>query len=73
MLTGGGAALKGLPELVRRELGAEVRLGAPTQIDGLDDTTFPPSFAAVAGALMYAHRNYEEKSIFQSIFGGFRK
>ena len=73
VLTGGGAALRGLPELARRELGAEVRLGTPTQIDGLEDAPFPPSFAAVAGALMYAHRNYEEKSLLQSIFGGFRK
>lgn len=73
VLTGGGAALKGLQELVRRELGSEVRLGIPNQIDGLEDAPFPPSFAAIAGALMYAHRNYEEKSLFQSIFGGFRK
>lgn len=73
VLTGGGAALRGLAELVKRELGTEVRLGAPNQIDGLEDAPFPPSFAAIAGALMYAHRHYEEKSLFQSIFGGFRK
>lgn len=73
VLTGGGAALKGLQELMRRELGAEVRLGIPNQIDGLEDVPFPPSFAAIAGALMYAHRNYEEKSLFQTIFGGFKK
>lgn len=73
VLTGGGAALKGLPELVRRELGADVRLGIPNQVDGLEDAPFPPAFAAIAGALMYAHRNYEEKSFFQTIFGGFRK
>lgn len=73
VLTGGGGALKGIQELVRRELGADVRLGIPNQIDGLENAPFPPAFAAIAGALMYAHRNYEEKSIFQTIFGGFRK
>ena len=73
VLTGGGAALRGFADLARRELGADARLGFPSQVDGLEDAAFPPSFAAIAGALMYAHRNYEEKSLFQTIFGGFRK
>ena len=73
VLTGGGAALAGLDELVRRELGADVRLGVPLHIDGVGDQGAPATFAAILGALMYAHRNYEEKGFFQSLFGGFKK
>ncbi len=76
VLTGGGAAMLGLDALVQRELGMPVRTGTPIHVDGLADARNPESFAAVAGALMYAHRNYEEKSLFQSIssiFGGFLK
>ncbi len=73
VLTGGGAAMRGLDILVQRELGMPVRTGHPIHVDGLADTRNPESFAAVAGALLYAHRNYEEKSFFQSIFGGLLK
>ena len=69
VVTGGGAAMKGIDALVQRELGMPVRTGVPCNIDGLSDERHPEAFAAVAGALIYAHRNYEEKSIFQSIFG----
>lgn len=73
IITGGGAAMRGIGALIERELGMPVRTGFPTNIDGFADENNPESFAAVAGALLYAHRNYEEKSIFHSIFGGFLK
>ena len=73
ILTGGGAALKGFDELVRRELGAETRIGMPRDIGGLEDEPNPEAFAAIAGALMYAHRNYEKQSFFKSLLGGFVK
>lgn len=73
VLTGGGAAMKGIDVIAQRELGMPVRTGFPVNIDGLAEERNPESFAAIAGALLYAHRNYEEKSIFQSIFGGFMK
>ncbi len=73
VLTGGGAAMRGLDALIQRELGMPVRTGIPIHIDGLAETRNPETFAAVAGALLYAHRNYEEKSFFQSIFGGLLK
>ena len=73
VLTGGGAALAGLDTLVRRELGTEVRTGTPLHVDGLAELPNAAAFAAISGALMYAHRNYEEKSFFQSIFGGLMK
>lgn len=72
-LTGGGAALKGIDSLARRELGMPVRIGTPTEVDGLETETHSESFAAIAGALLYAHRNYEEKSFIKSLLGGFFK
>ena len=69
VLTGGGARMNGIEALAEQTLGANVRLGRPVHVDGLEDEAFPPAFATVAGALLYAHRNYEEKSIFD----GFRR
>ena len=73
VLTGGGAAMRGIDSLAERELGMPVRTGTLLHVDGLGDVRHPEAFAAVAGALLYAHRNYEEKSLFQTIFGGFLK
>lgn len=72
-LTGGGAALRGIEALVQRELGMPAKAGIPVLVDGLEEEPRPESFAAVAGALLYAHRNCEEKSLLQTIFGGFMK
>ena len=65
--------MRGLDTLIQRELGMPVRTGLPVHVDGLAEVRHPEAFAAVAGALLYAHRNYEEKSLFQTIFGGFLK
>ena len=73
VLTGGGAQMRDVEALAEEVLGTSVRLGKPLYIDGLDDAPFPPAFAAVAGALLYAHRNYEEKSLLDGIFGRFFK
>ena len=73
VVTGGAAAMRGLDTLIQREFGMPVRVGTPLHVDGFANERNPESFAAVAGALLYAHRNYEEKSLFQSIFGGFLK
>ncbi len=64
VITGGGAALHGIAELLHHELGMSVRTGLPINIDGLANEAHPEAFAAVAGALLYAHRNYEEKPLF---------
>ncbi len=73
VMTGGGAALKDLDALVQHELGANVRVGRPIYVDGLEDEAHPEAFATIAGALLFAHQNYEEKSIFGSLFGGLFK
>ena len=61
VLTGGGARMRDIDRLAEQTLGTNVRIGRPIHLDGLDDVDFPPAFASVAGALLYAHRNYEEK------------
>ena len=57
VLTGGGAALRNFDELLRREFALPVRTGRPIHVDGLENTTHPESFAAIAGALLYAYRS----------------
>ena len=73
VMTGGGAALKDLDALVQHELGANVRVGRPIYVDGLEDEAHPEAFATIAGALLFAHQNYEEKSLLGSLFGGLFK
>lgn len=73
VLTGGGAAMRDLDALVSRELGMPSRIGRPINVDGLDDEKFPASFAAISGALLFASRNYEEKSVLDSILKRFFK
>lgn len=73
ILTGGGAAMRDIDALIQRELGTAVRYGRPLGIDGFENDAFPAAYAAVAGALLYAHRNYEEKSLFGGFLGRFFK
>ena len=69
VLTGGGAAMHDIDDLVKRELGMPVRTGKPIHVDGLDGERFPASFAAIAGALMYASRADEDRSFLGGFFG----
>lgn len=71
VLTGGGARLRDVVTLAEQTFGTTVRLGRPIHVDGLEDADFPPAFAAIAGALLYAHRNYEEKPLFGGFFRRF--
>ena len=73
ILTGGGARMRDIERLAAQTLGAAVRIGRPIHADGLDGEEFPPAYATIAGALLYAHRNYEEKSLFDGILGRFFK
>ena len=76
VLCGGGAAMRGIQELIRRELGLPVRIGVPAGVAGLEKVPHPEAFASVAGALLYASRNGESRwgvgdffrGIFRSVF-----
>lgn len=72
VLTGGGAQLRDLDMLIQREMGTSVRIGKPLYVDGLDGEEFPAACAAIAGALMYANRNYEEHSFLDRLKGIFK-
>ena len=73
VLTGGGARLRDIDALASQTLCTNVRIGRPIHVDGLDDVDFPASYATIAGALLYAHRNYEEHSILDGLLGRFFK
>ena len=73
VLTGGGARLRDVDALAAQTLCMNVRIGRPIHVNGLDDVEFPAAFATISGALLYAHRNYEEHSVLDSIFGRFFK
>ncbi len=68
IITGGGAAQRDIDALIHREFGLPVRIGHPTEIDGLEDVEHPESFAAIAGALLYAYRHDDEKASFTKFF-----
>ncbi|MBO4448767.1 MAG: cell division protein FtsA [Kiritimatiellae bacterium] len=72
VLVGGGARMREFPALIAQVLGTSARMGRPIHVDGLDDTPDSERFAAIAGALLYAQRTYEEKSFFDLIRRVFR-
>lgn len=73
VLTGGGAQMRNIDALVEQTFGVSVRLGRPIHVDGFEDDPLAPSYAAVSGALLYAHRNYDNRSILDGLFRRFFK
>ena len=73
VLTGGGAGMREISALAEQELGMSVRIGRPIHVDGLENEKEAWKFSAVAGALLYAHSNFEENSILDGLFGRFFK
>ena len=71
VVTGGGAAMDGLAALLEQTLGMNVRTGRPIHVDGLEDEPHPEAFAAIAGALLYAHRNDDHESMLDGILRRF--
>lgn len=53
VLTGGASQLSGLPELARRILGRNVRIGRPLGIAGLPEAAKGPAFSTPVGLLVY--------------------
>ncbi|MCP1199697.1 cell division protein FtsA [Notoacmeibacter sp. MSK16QG-6] len=53
VLTGGGSQLNGMPEVARRILGRNVRIGRPLGVSGLPEMGKGPAFATAVGLLIY--------------------
>jgi cell division protein FtsA len=63
VLTGGASQLMGLPEVARRVLEGQVRVGRPLGIKGLPEAAKGPAFSAAVGLLVYpqvAHAEHFE-------------
>jgi cell division protein FtsA len=63
VLTGGGAQLAGLPELTKKVLKGNVRIGRPLGIKGLPEAAKGSAFAASIGLLIYpqvAHLEHDD-------------
>jgi cell division protein FtsA len=71
VLTGGASQLMGLPDLARRILQGQVRIGRPLGVKGLPEAGKGPAFAAAVGLLVYpqvAHiEHFEPKG--RALFG----
>ncbi len=53
VLTGGACQIAGMPELARRILGRNVRIGRPLGVAGLPEAAKGPAFSTVVGLLIY--------------------
>ena len=53
VLTGGASQLVGLPEVTRRVMQGQVRIGRPLGIRGLPEAAKGPAFSAAVGLLVY--------------------
>ncbi len=53
VLTGGGSQLTGLPEVARRILARNVRIGRPLGVSGLPTAAKGPAFSTAVGLMIY--------------------
>ena len=60
VLTGGASQLVGLPEVARRILQGQVRIGRPLGIKGLPEAAKGPAFSAAVGLLVYPQVSHVE-------------
>lgn len=74
VLTGGGAAQRGVLPLARKLFGRRVRIGTPVpEIEGLENEEHPEAFATAAGLLLRRRADTIDESgwgKFKNIFGG---
>jgi cell division protein FtsA len=59
VLTGGGALLDGMAEIVEQIFDMPVRRAAPQGVGGLADHVNSPAFAAPVGLVIYTHRHLQ--------------
>jgi cell division protein FtsA len=63
VLTGGGAGLRGIVELLEENLDIPVRLGKPENIRGISEEYNKPHYANVLGGLQYISDSFDEKQL----------
>jgi cell division protein FtsA len=69
VLTGGASQLVGLPDVARKILQGQVRIGRPLGIKGLPEAAKGPAFSAAVGLLVYPQVGHIEH--FEPRSGGF--
>lgn len=67
IITGGGAYLRGLPELASRVFGLPCSIGTPRGIQGLDAAENPAAFATACGLVLYGFKTYQDSSMLTPI------
>ena len=71
VLTGGASQLVGLPEVTRRIMQGQVRIGRPLGIRGLPEAAKGPAFSAAVGLLIYPQvAHLENHSAGAGVFAG---
>jgi cell division protein FtsA len=53
VLTGGACQLTGLPELARRVISNQIRIGRPLGVEGLPESAKNPAFSVAVGLMVY--------------------
>jgi cell division protein FtsA len=71
VLTGGGCQLVGLPDLAKKVLQGQIRIGRPLGIKGMPEAAKGPAFSAAVGLLVYPQVAHAEH--FEPRSGGFRE
>lgn len=66
VLTGGGARLRGLPQLAEKMLGVPVRVGRPRFPEGIPEGFRQPEFAVLFGLVSYAARAHRAQRVARS-------
>jgi len=71
VLTGGGCQLVGLPDLAKKVLQGQIRIGRPLGIKGMPEAAKGPAFSAAVGLLVYPQVAHAEH--FEPRSSGFRE
>lgn len=59
VLTGGGAQLAGIDEIMQKQMDIPVRIGIPDNLNGVQPDINRPEYAAVIGGLIYSGKNID--------------
>jgi cell division protein FtsA len=62
VLTGGGAMLPGILDVVESQLHAPARMGTPMRLPHMPPNLAQPDFATVIGMLLYIHRTRAKRA-----------